>query len=371
MTMTGFIKVATPLVGEEEVDAVREVLFSGQYVSGAKVESFEKKFAEYIGVNHAVAVSSGTAALHVALQAIGVSKGDEVIVPPLTFFATVSSVLYVGGVPVFADIDLDDLCLSPEDVEEKVTPRTKAIIPVHLFGAAAKMTALLRLSEKCGIPLLEDCAQAHGTEYGGKKIGGFGAAGAFSFFATKHITTGEGGIITTNHHDLAESAKVIRNHGMMGRDEHVVLGFNNRMTEMEAAMGLVQLKKLDTFNAARIDKSEYLLEEAKKLPWAIVPVPSRKRVKHTYFWCPLMVKESSGKSIEQLKEHLSQNKVGFRQRYQEPLYRQSVLRNVGMDYSNVSLPNVEKVAGKIIGLPNHPGLTKEDLERIVAVLNSF
>ena len=155
------IEVAAPLVGEEEVIAVREVLLSGRYVSGPRVEEFEEKFADYVGVEHGVAVNSGTAALHIALEALGVGKGDEVIVPPLTFFATVSSVLYHGAVPVFADIDLDDLCLSPRSVEEHITSRTKAILPVHLLGTAARMDALLDIANLHGIPVLEDCAQAH------------------------------------------------------------------------------------------------------------------------------------------------------------------------------------------------------------------
>ena len=289
------IQVAAPLVGEDEAKAVREVLLSGRYVSGLKVEAFEKAFAKYIGVQYGVAVNSGTAALHIALEALGVGRGDEVIVPPLTFFATVSSVLYLGAVPVFADIDLDGLCLSPESVLEKITPKTKAIVPVHLFGAAAKMKEFVEIGAEKGIPVLEDCAQAHGSEYSGKRVGGFGAAGAFSFFATKHMTTGEGGMITTNDRKLSELAKTIRNHGMEGRDDHVRLGYNNRMTEMEAAMGLVQLRKLDSFNAARIANSEYLLERIAELPWAVVPTPSGERIKHTYFWCPVMVNEEYGK----------------------------------------------------------------------------
>jgi dTDP-4-amino-4,6-dideoxygalactose transaminase len=158
---------------------------------------------------------------------------------------------------------------------------------------------------------------------------------------------------------------------MKSRDEHVLLGFNNRMTEMEAAMGMVQLKKLDTFNQARIANSEYLLERVQEFPWAVVPVPPQNLVKHTYFWCPVMVNKSSGKSIEQLKKHLILNKVGFRQRYKEPLYRQPILKHLGAVNSNVFLPNVEKVAGEIIGLPNHPKLTKGDLNRIITVLKSF
>jgi len=358
-------------VGEDEVHAVREVLLSGNYVSGRKVEEFESAFAQYIGCKEAVAVNSGTAALHIALNAVGIEAGDEIIVPPLTFFATVSAVLYLRAIPVFADIDADDLCLSPSDVAEKITSRTKAIIPVHLFGNAAKMDEFKILAEKYQIPILEDCAQAHGTEFNGKKVGGIGKAGAFSFFATKHMTTGEGGMITTNDSRLAEKAQMIRNHGMKGRDNHVILGFNYRMTEMEAAMGLVQLQKLEMLNAKRISNSKYLLKKAKELPWCIVP-NSNALIGHTYFWCPLMVDESkSGKCFEDLKQHLNEKGIGFRQRYQEPLYKQEVLKNLGLDYSNAYLPNVEKIAGKILGLPNHPGLTQMELDRIVDALKSF
>jgi len=365
-----FIKVATPQIGEEEVDAVRDVLLSGNFVSGEKVKEFEKQFAKYIGTEYAVAVNSGTSALYIALESMGIKSGDEVIVPPITFFATISSVLYTGAKPVFADIDLDDLCLSPESVERVVTKQTKAIIPVHLYGAAAKMDRLKHISDKYGIRILEDCAQAHGTEYNNKKVGSIGKAGAFSFFATKHMTTGEGGIITTNDYEVAQTAKMLRNHGMSGRDSHMRLGYNNRMTEMEAAMGLVQLKKLDELNEKRIKNSEYLLDNLRKLHWARVPV-LKSKVKHTYFWCPVMVRQDSGKTIDDLKKHLKKNQIGFRQRYNEPLYKQPVLKKMGLDYSGLYLPNVEKIAGQVIGLPNHAGLTNTQLARIVDVLIKF
>ena len=365
-----FIKVAQPFVGEEEADAVRTVLLSGQYVSGAQVDTFEQAFAQYIGTDYAVAVSNGTSALHIALEAMGVGKGDEVIVPPLTFFATISSVLYLGAIPVFADIDPDDLCLSSRSVEEKISPRTKAILPVHLFGAPAKMDRLTSVAEKMGIPILEDCAQAHGSEYNQIKVGAIGQAGAFSFFATKHMTTGEGGMITTHDPDLAKQAKIIRNHGMSGRDGHIRLGFNNRMTEMEAAMGLVQLRKLDGLNQKRIQHSEYILSRLKALPWAKIPVPA-VNIKHTYFWCPLMIKPDTGRSIHDLKAYLTDNGIGFRHRYQEPLYRQPVLKKIGLDYSQVRLPVVEQVAGQVIGLPNHAGLTQDQLDTIVDVVMKF
>lgn len=368
--MEPFIKVAQPSVGKEEARAVYDILLSGQYVSGSNVQAFEKAFAEYTGTTQAVAVSNGTSALFIALEAMGVGPGDEVIVPPLTFFATISSVLYCGAKPVFADIDADDLCLSWKSVKENITSRTRVILPVHLFGAPAKMDMLCDVAAVHDIPILEDCAQAHGSAYKNKKVGSMGRAGAFSFFATKHMTTGEGGMITTDDENLADQARIIRNHGMSGRDGHVRLGFNNRMTEMEAAMGRVQLDKLDQLNQKRIQHSEYIINRLKDVSWARFPVPKSK-VSHTYFWCPLMINTDNPDKITQLKAHLTDNGIGFRHRYQEPLYRQPVFKTLGMDYSKICLPVVEKVAGQVIGLPNHPGLTRSDLERIVDVVKAF
>jgi perosamine synthetase len=184
------------------------------------------------------------------------------------------------------------------------------------------------------------------------------------------MTTGEGGMITTNDPAVVEVAKILRSHGMSGRDDHVRLGYNNRMTEMEAAMGLVQLSKLEGLNRKRIENSEYLLSRARKLPWAHIPVPE-KNVKHTYFWCPIMVKAESGKTISDLKSHLQKNRIEFRQRYEAPLYKQPIMKKINPDYANLRLPNVEKVAGQVIGLPNHPKLTHDKRERIEAVLRQF
>ena len=277
-----FIPVAAPSVGEEEVEAVRRVLLSGQYVSGPKVKEFEQKFAKYIGTDFAVAVNSGTVALHIAMEALGVGQGDEVIVPPITFFATVSSVLYLRAVPVFADIDPTDLCLSPKSVARCISPRTKAIMPVHLFGAAAKMDALGEIARKYGVCLVEDCAQAHGSEYKKQKVGSLGHAGAFSFFATKHMTTGEGGMITTNDPELAETCRIIRNHGMIDRDTHVRLGFNNRMTEIEAALGLVQLEKLDDLNQKRIKNSKFIIRHSEEASLGQGPGAGQKCDAHLF-----------------------------------------------------------------------------------------
>ncbi|WP_456467705.1 DegT/DnrJ/EryC1/StrS family aminotransferase [Archaeoglobus sp.] len=380
------IKVAKPFVDEEEVQAVREVLLSGHYVSGPRVKEFEEKFAEYIGVKHAVAVNSGTAALHVALASLGIGPGDEVIVSPLTFFSTVSAVLHQNAIPVFADIELESFCLDPADFERKITENTKAVIPVHIFGNAAEMDEIVKIAKENDVSVIEDCAQAHGTEYKGRKVGSIGDAGCFSFYATKHMTTGEGGMITTDNNDLAEKARIIRNHGMVGRDQHVMLGYNYRMSEINAAIGLVQLKKLEKLNELRIKNSLYLLDQIrKKIDWLKVP-EIKGYIRHTFFWCPVIVLEDKiGMRATELVKKLRENGIEVRYRYREPLYKQKVLLDLSpypggcpfscarrqIDYHNVFLPNVEKIAGKIIGLPNHPGLTKEELDHVVETLEKI
>lgn len=378
-----YIKVSEPLIDEQEVRAVQEVLLSGMLVSGKRVQAFEEMFAEMAGVQHAVAVSSGTAALHLALTAGGIRPGDEVIVPSITFFASVTSVFHAGGRPVFADID-DDYCLDPESVRRQITQRTKAIIPVHLYGYAAKMEELNAIAEEHELVIVEDCAQSIGTRYKGRVTGSLGAAGAFSFFATKNMTTGEGGLITTDDENMAAMARMMRSHGMKGRDDHLVLGYNFRMTEMEAAIGLVQLAKLAGFNQRRRENSFYLYEKIKGIEWIRIQ-DFDPHIEHTFFWCPIFVREEVlGMSTSDVRKKLHEAGIGTRQRYQEPLYRQPMLQEKSpyqrsydvrcpfygktVRYEDLSFPNAEKYAGRVLGLPNHPGLTREQLDWIVETL---
>lgn len=377
------IKVATPQVGEAEVAAVREVLLSGRYASGARVEEFERRFADYIGVPHAVAVNSGTAALHAALACIGVAPGDEVIVPALTFFSTITSVIHQNAVPVFADISLDNFCLDPADFERRITPRSKAVIPVHYFGHAAEMDAINEIAERHGLWVIEDAAQAHGTMYNGRHVGAIGHLGAFSFFATKHLTTGEGGAVTTHNAEWADTMRRFRNHGLQGRDDHVMLGYNYRMTEMAAAMGLVQLSKLDEFTEATIRNSEVLISHLRDIPWLILPkVPPH--IRHTYFWCHVLINEERlGFDTQQLIARLWERGVEVRHRYVEPLYRQplltknlpAALRLINREnlpaYGELYLPNVEQVAGRIIGLPNRPNMAIDEIEKVSQVMHAI
>ena len=385
--MGELIKVAKPYVGEEEFEAVREVLLSGRFVSGPRVAEFERSFAEYVGVEHVVAVNSGTAALHVALACCGVGPGDEVIVPALTFFSTITAVLHQNAVPILADISLDNFSLDPDDFAARITPRTKAVIPVHYFGHAAEMDRIRATAAEHGITVIEDCAQAHGTRYRGEMVGSIGEMGAFSFFATKHMTTGEGGAITTDNAEWAELARLIRSHGLQGRNDHVVLGYNYRMTEMAAAMGIVQLAKLDGLNRARQRNSEYLIERLAGLPWAEVPkIP--EHVEHTFFWCHLLVDEDElGFTTQELIARLRERGVEVRHRYLEPLNRQPLLNgdallNFGCpaacphygaapDYAGLSLPNAERAAGRVLGLPNRPDMGEDELDRVVEIVRGI
>lgn len=375
----GIIKVAQPFVGEDEIQAIKKVLLSGQYISGKKVNEFEKLFAEYHEVKYSVALNSGTAALHVALSVIGVGPGDEVIVPPLTFFSTITSVLHQYAIPIFADIDPVGFCLDPIDIEKRITEKTKAIIPVHLYGNSAKINEIIKIAKKYEIRVIEDCAQSHGTEFRGKKVGTFGDIGAFSFFATKHMTTGEGGIMITNNKQWADLAKRIRSHGMIDRDHHDYLGYNYRMSEIAAAMGVEQLKKLDKHNEKRIEHSKYLIEELRhrNISWLKTP-KLENQIKHTFFWFPILIEEEKlGMSTKDLIKILKKKGIETRHRYYQPLYKQKILvdkenyphrilfTSSNIDYSKIYLENAEKVAGKIIGLPNHIGLEKKDLDYIV------
>jgi len=367
------------MTDNKEIEAVTEVLKSGRYADGPKAKEFESNFAQYIGTKRGVSCSSGTAALHLSLIVCGIKPGDEVIVPPLTFFATVEAVLHQGAIPVFADLDPRTYCLDPKDFEKKITSKTKAVIPVHLFGMPSEMDEILEIAKKHDIFVIEDCAQAHGAEYKGKKVGSFGDVNCWSFYATKNMTTGEGGAVTTNNEELADKITALKNHGMINRNDHAILGYNYRMSEIHAAIGIVQLKKLDQFNEKRRRISSKLIEELSSISWLETPfIPDY--VKHAFFWCPFKVKEDIIKMTgREVRTELMNKGLEVRHRYTSPLYTQPVLLEnnfnglvpVKVDYSNIHLPNVEAVVGKVIGLPNHPGLTEEDVSQIISIIQKF
>lgn len=355
------INIAKPMLGEEEKQAVLEVLDSGIIAQGPKVKAFEEAFAEMCGVNYAVATSSGTTALHVALLAHGIGAGDEVITSPFTFIASANSILFTGARPVFADIDPDTFNLDPNLIESRITPRTRAIMPVHLFGLCCDMDAIQAIARKHGLAIIEDACQSHGAEYKGQRAGSFGT-GAFSLYATKNITTGEGGMITTSDADLAEKCRVIRQHGMRRRYYHDELGYNFRMTDIQAALGVAQVKKLDQFNQTRIKNAAYLNENLKGVTVPCIP-PGYKHVFHQY-----TIRVEAGKR-EALLGHLHDRGIGTGVFYPVPVHQQTFYKGeLGYDES---LPVAEQIAQEVVSLPVHPGLSEEDLEAIVSAVNEF
>ncbi|RLF24053.1 MAG: DegT/DnrJ/EryC1/StrS aminotransferase [Thermoprotei archaeon] len=275
-----------PIIEEDEIEAVVEVLRSRKLtmLKGNKVKEFEEAFARYHGVKHAIAVSSGTAALHVALKALGIGPGDEVIVPPFTFVATATAVLHSNAIPVFADIDPKTYNLDPKSIEDRITDRTKAIIVVHLFGCPADMDPIMKIANEYNLYVVEDCAQAIGAEYRGRKVGTIGDVGCFSFYQSKNMMTGEGGMIITNDDGIAEKCRLVRHHGEPAWYHYILLGYNYRMTEMQAALGIVQLKKLERFNEIRRRNAMKYTELLKDIEGLILPEepPYGKHVWHLY-----------------------------------------------------------------------------------------
>ncbi|MEX0750477.1 MAG: DegT/DnrJ/EryC1/StrS family aminotransferase, partial [Dehalococcoidia bacterium] len=277
------IRLAQPIVEDDEKRAVIDALESKQLAQGPRVAAFEEAFAAYIGVEHAIAVNSGTAALHLALLAHGIGAGDEVIVPAFSFAATANVVLHAGARPVFVDVREDDLCIDPGQVEVAITTRTKAVMPVHLYGQPCEIDAMRAICERRGIALIEDAAQAVGASVGGKKCGAFGIA-AFSFYATKNLQTGEGGMITTNDAAVAEMARTLRSQGERTRYVTEELGFNYRMTEIAAALGKAQLRKIDARNEQRRRNAARLTELLSDVDAIETPreLPGRHHVYHQY-----------------------------------------------------------------------------------------
>jgi perosamine synthetase len=259
-----FIPISKPFIGPREKELVLDALASGWVSSiGKYIDEFEANFARYCGTEYALAVSSGTTGLHLALAALGLQAGDEVIVPDLTFVATANAVAYTGATPVLADIDPDTLCIDPASVKSLISARTKAIIPVHLYGHPADMDALMEIGDAHGLAIIEDAAEAHGAEYKGRKVGGLGKCGVFSFYGNKVITTGEGGMLTTNDQEFYQRAKRLRDHAMspQRRYFHEERGFNYRITNLQAALGVAQLERIDEFLDRRAEIMSWYNQE--------------------------------------------------------------------------------------------------------------
>lgn len=360
------IPIARPAFGEDERRAVLEVLESGQLAQGPRVEAFEKRFAAYIGRRHGVAVSNGTAALHLALLAHGVGKGDEVVVPAITFFACAAAPILCGAKPTFADVDPSLYTMDPASARKATTKRTRVLMPVHLYGQSAEVAPLRELAEDEDLVLLEDACQAHGAEYHGKKAGNLGDTACFSFYATKNMTTGEGGMVLTDDREVAEKVRLLRDHGQTAKYEHALVGYNYRMTEIAAAVGLVQLGKLDAFvrarreNAARLTKG---LEDVKGL----APPSEGNWMLHAYYQYIVRVEDGFPLSRDRLVEHLREHGVGSRPSYPMPIYRQKAM---GKPSPRPHCRTAEAVLPRLLELPVHPLVSPADLAMVSSELRA-
>jgi perosamine synthetase len=365
------IPIARPLLGTEEEDAVLRVLVSGQLAQGEHVAAFERRFAEMCRVREAVAVSSGTAALHLALLAHDIGPGDEVITSAFSFAATANAVLLAGATPVFVDIEHDTFTIDPALVEAALTPRTKAIMPVHLYGHPCEMQRLGSLAAVHGLVIIEDACQAHAAAIDGKPVGSFGT-GCFSFYATKNMTTGEGGMVTTDDPGVAERVRLLRSHGQQERYLHTTLGYNLRMTEIQGALGLVQLERLEQFTEQRIANAAFLTE---RLGGSVHTPMSRPGYRHVYHQYTIRVPEHR----EEWAMRLRSRGIGTAVHYplaihQQPFYRdhRGTWRCIGAPEKmsaerttgDVRLPVTEMAAEQVLSLPVHPALSREDLSTI-------
>jgi perosamine synthetase len=349
------IPLSQPEIGAEESDAVLRVLRSGMLAQGPEVAAFESEFSERVDGAHCVAVNSGTSALHLGLLAAGIGPGDEVIVPSFTFAATANAVALTGATPVFADIDLDTFNLSPEAVEAAITPRTAAVMPVHLYGQPADMTRFEAIASRHGVLLVEDAAQAHLAEWNGRPVGTWGLA-MFSFYPTKNMTAGEGGMIVTDDGAVARRARLLRNQGMEQRYANEIVGFNCRMTDLHAAIGRVQLARLPERTKRRQQIAERYSVELDAVTTPFV----REEATHVFHQYTVRTDRR-----DDLAALLQRNDIGHGVYYPTPVHR---LPSFGL---SLDLPDTEEAARTVISIPVHPALTDEQVATVVAVVNTW
>jgi perosamine synthetase len=353
------IPLSRPAIGEEERRAVLRVLDSGHLAQGQVVEQFEQAFAQVAGTRHCIATSSGTTALHLALLALGIGPDDEVITSPFSFIASSNSVVFCGARPVFADIDPATFNLDPAAVERAITPRTRAIMPVHLFGQPCDMDALGQVAARHGLKIVEDACQAHGATWGGKTVGSFGI-GCFSFYPTKNLTTAEGGAITTDDDELTEQLRMLRNHGMRRRYHHEIVGYNFRLTDLQAALGLAQVPHLADWTAGRRANAAYYDARLKG-----VVVPSvRPEAGHVYHQYTIRVPGDRDRALARLTEQ----GIGTGVYYPIALHQQECYRDMAV---GGPFPEAERAAGEVLSIPVRPDLTAEERDDVVAAVNGL
>jgi len=356
------IPIAKPLIGDREKYLVNEVIDSGMLAQGPKVKLLEEKMITLCGTKFAVAVSSGTAAIHAALNAAGIGPGDEVITTPFTFVATASPILMVGAKPVFADIKEDTFNIDPKSVENKITDKTKAIIPVDLFGQAYNYKRLKEIADKYNLKIIEDACQAINGSLDGNKTGTLGDISAFSFYATKNMISGEGGIVLTDNEEYAELVKRFRHHGQSEKTkyEYHSLGYNYRMTDLHAAIGIAQIEKIEEFTNKRIENAKLLTEGLKDINGITIPYV-KQNTKHVFHQYTIKT-EFRDKIIEAFKK----NEIGFGIFYPKPLHMFPLFSKLG--YKEGDLPVAEKVSKEVLSLPVHPSVSKHDIQKIISVI---
>ena len=358
------ISINAPQIGEEEVEAVVNVLKRGMLThslgAGPVVTKFEKEFAEFANAKHAIAVNTGTAALHAAVLAANVKPDEEVILPSFTFVATAEAVVMAGAKPVFVDINPETYTVLPRKIEEAITRKTKAIVPVDLYGLPADVRPIKEIAEKHGLAVIEDAAQAHGATYRDKPAGFFADAACWSFYASKNMTTGEGGIVTTSNDEMADKMRLIRSHGEKAKYVSLMLGYNYRMTEIQAAIGCVQLRRLPTFlskrrrNARRLTE---ILERTEKLQLPREP----KNFGHSWYLYTVRLKDATETERNGIVEELKKKGVGAEVYYVNPVHLMPYYRS---SFGKFRLPETEKAAKQVISLPVHPAVKEEQIDYI-------
>lgn len=348
-------------IKDEVLGTLTEILESSQYILGPKVLEFEKKVASYHNVPEAIAVASGTDALHLALQALGIREGDEVITSPFTFFATAEAILYTGAVPVFVDIEEDTMNIDPALIEARITKKTKAILPVHIFGHAADMPKIAEIAARHNLRIIEDCAQSFGAAIGGKKTGSFGDAGCFSFYPSKNLGAfGDGGMLLVKDAAIAATVRKLRNHGSGGAYRHESVGFNSRLDEIQAGILLVKLKRIETYNGRRRENAaqySQLISDRVEKPF------EREGYSHVYHQYTI---RSSGR--DDIQKCLKDKGVSSVVYYPIPLHLQEAVSFLG--YRQGDFPVTEKAASRVLSLPMYPELDRASIEKIADIINN-
>ena len=359
------IAIAGPIIEDDEIKAVNDVLASGIIAQGPRVAELEERFAAYCGTKYAVALNSGTAAIHTALHIAGVTDGDEVITTPFSFIATINPIIMCGAKPVLADIDPTTFNIDINNIEKLVTKKTKAIVAVDLYGQPCDWDGLRDIAKKNQLILIEDSCQSIGAEYKGKKTGSLGDIGCFSLYATKNIMCGEGGMITTDNEGYYHAAKRFRQHGMSGPYEYSGLGYNYRMTDLQAAIAIEQLKKVDKFNSKRNDNAKLLSEGLSNIKGIVLPILIPDRT-HAYHQFTVRVTSDFPMTRAEFVDFLNKNQIGAGVYYPKPLHAYDHVSKFGYEIGD--FPVAEQASSEVVSLPVHSMVSKDDIAQIINVI---